>query len=298
MPNISLWGLVVFLTRPYIKLHIIIPLLVGLIIDLIYIYFHENSASWHDAAIILINTPRIFVLILSILITYGLITFFCVQKETTLLFNPNNLLVVEDIVSRAKSYYALSPLPLREWFSPGIVRYFSILLGQHMRGDPKLSYIRVVVFTSPRREAFAKAPYIDREYSLAFGRLHNDSKIPLGVLNSSDLYKILKNMEPKKRQVFVPLPLWVLRNIRRTWPYRVMSPFLRLDFALITYKENDKETVLIEPTGRREVNELSGNDIEPYKELICEITKIICHDPKQWDKFKISADFMKMIKEA
>lgn len=301
MLNVNLLGSLYYFLRRHFTLHIFIPLLIGAIVDAAFIHYLDNI-SWYDAFKKLGTSLQHIIPILSIFFTYSLISYLGVRKETTLRFNPDNLFEVEDIVLQAKSYFALSPLPAREWFSPGIVRYFSILLGRHMQPDQpeagKFSYSRVVVFTSPRRQAFAKAPYIDREYSLAFGRLHRDSRIPLGVLKPRALYAILQKLSPETRKVFVPLPLFVLKIIRNPLFYRLMSPFLRLDFALIDY--GNRKTVLLEPTGCGAVNELSGDSIKPYEELVNAIKEMIYYKDNNDNqvKFKRAADFMKMIEES
>jgi hypothetical protein len=285
----NLWGVLVSFARRIVIQHILYPLLFGVVADVLSMrYITRTAPTWKEVPSHLFAVDHV-AFIVGIVATYICIMYLQVKRETGLTYNVKNLLTVKEKLDGAKSYFALSPISMRQWFNPPALSYFSLLLSeQHpapgAQNEPALGrrfdYVRTAVFSSNRKYSLATTPYLDRDFSFAFAWVHDDFGIPLAFVTTEELCALLDVMEPLERRELISLPRFLRRirwrwieedlrppflprlipNLRAKWAQSFLLSHLNLDFALIDY--GDRKVVLRAPTGKENVSVIGDHELK------------------------------------
>lgn len=230
----------------HLAVHLVVPLMVGLGLELAVIVIHGNFPGWFEFA------KEKATLISGVVAAYLCISTFLVYKETNRHVERSQLKDLEKVLPSAKSLFATCALSLRDWFEPSTQVYFSKLLGRQLESKD-FSHQRVLLFFHNGEVKDSQSLFIDGHWANAMVAIHETFGIDLAFLTRKHIQEILAKLTMDEKRVLGLYPWWVSRA-----PSFVLHLFLRLrrripelDFAFITHKDTPP-TVL--PFSRRGVS--------------------------------------------
>lgn len=214
------------------RLHLILPLLIGIAVEIISTRLWQQLSPEGKEP----RAPiRLAFLIAGIIITYVLIMSWALYKETAQQFEMLQLDVLHEALQGAKTYFAVSTIPLKEWFDPYMQVYFATIV-QHQLEDSNFLHERVLFFFTKRDLQNTQHINLDGYYAKALKDIHIHHHIPLAFLERRNILHIVNSLSFEEAKTIGLYPKWVawlpngfLRKYKLKWRRR----FPELDYALV-----------------------------------------------------------------
>lgn len=263
----------------HLKLHLLIPLVVALGLEyLAAVYSSWRVIGWREFLI------RAALTALVVLLTYFVIMYGLIKKETSIRVSKVDLEVLKDSLSTAESFFATSTIPFKEWFDPVAQVYFSIIVNRRFQST-SFRHTRVFLFFREADIRNLESMYLDGYYSKCLAEMQQNYKVFPAFLKRDKLLSALNSLEredDKKalgcRRFCIPYSIsWSNRrvNFKKKYFYRWRSG--RLDFALVALAGGKKHVLRVSKHGQDvRIEKLEEqNDVSPYEELVGKINDMI-----------------------
>jgi hypothetical protein len=272
----------------HLMIHLIVPLIIGLGLELAVIEYHANFPGWWELA------KEKVTLIVGVVAAYLLISTFLVYKETNRQVERSQLDELEKVLPSANAIFATCALRLKDWFEPSIQVYFSKLLGKNLEGK-NFRHQRVLLFFHNGEIKDCQSPFIDGHWANAMIAIHETFGIDLAVLRRRDIHQILGKLTTDEKKLLGFYPRWLNRG-----PKLLLDISLRLrrripemDFAFITHPQTGPTVLPFSQKGEslKVANEKSVLVYEKLMNLIKE--KI--YEPNEPQRLRANFDFRNKI---
>lgn len=282
----------------HMLVHLFIPLLVGLIFEVSLDYqrghFHEGQHEANGIGFALGIIGQILsdkiVLILGIIVTYLVISFIFLYKETRTQIQRSQLADLNESLEQAESFFATCTLSLQEFFEPSTQLYFSRLIKKEMddKANGKIfKQRRVWIFFSGSDLKDAITQSIGAHYTAALTTIHEYFGIDLAYLPPKEVRRILKALTVEEKILLHYYPRWMKRFPKKLLNYYRRREVSELDFALIGQTGGRNVVIPFSKYGKSLA--VSSNDtktIEVYEKLEGLISKVIYEDASNKDRLK------------
>jgi hypothetical protein len=274
--------------------HLLVPLLVGLIVEMIVVYLNGNFHGWTDFV------REKLSLILGVVITYLVIAGYIIYRETSNQIERSQLEDLADTLATAQSFFATCAISLKEWFDPSTQVYFARIVSQKLL-DSEFRQERVLLFFTEGELKNSKSLYLDGHYAKALIAIHENHGIDLAFIGRKDIYDLLNNLTIEEKKILKIFPRWI------AWcPETVLTIFLHvrrripeLDFAFITHKDKTATVLPFSPSGESLKIEPyeSKESIQIYEKLVCLIRERIYVPNEEPPRLRNKYNFAKKIEE-
>jgi hypothetical protein len=274
--------------------HLLVPLLVGLAVEMVVVARHGNFHGWMDFA------REKLSLILGVVITYLVISSYIIYRETSVQIERAQLEDLAESLATAKSFFATCAISLRDWFDPSTQVYFARIINQKF-SNKNFRHERVLLFFTEADLKNSQTPYLDGHYAKALIGIHENHEIDLAFVGRKDIHDLLHNLTAKEQKALNIFPRWIV------WcPEIVLKIFLRvrrripeLDFAFITHVDNTATVIPFSPHGESlkiETDE-STESIQTYEKLVRLIREKIYILDEEPPRLRNKYNFAKKIAE-
>jgi hypothetical protein len=231
-------------------LHLIIPLLVGLLFHSLVSHYREGR-GWETLLKDLMSFQTA-VFVVGLFVTYLLIMYHLIKKETSMKIRGTDLALLDGTLAQAHSYFATSTIGMEEWFDP-ISQVFLACIVKRKLQQQAFRDERVLLFSRRGEIEELNMPYLDGYYARRVAELHIHWGTPLGFLGRRDIFGALSELSFEERKKLGCYPGWLawcpdrlLRSIPLNW-VRVRMP--ELDFALVENQDGNKSVLLVSKRG-------------------------------------------------
>lgn len=268
-------------------LHLIIPLGIGIIVEyLVESFFLKET----DTSTFGMQSVRTISLIAGVFVSYILIMYFLIKNETSARIAEGDLTYLDEQLDKAHSFFAVSVIPLKEWFDPSMQVYLGKLINRQLTAN-NFQHERALIFFSNRESRNVWAPMMDENhYGRCLAHLHRDYEIPLSFLNRQDIFKILDQLSEEERETLGCYPRWtswhVMRPLRGL-PLRYLNRRIaRLDFALLGNGTGEPVVLRVSKNGEdvRIQRELKGETARLYERVATLIKETVRDKDLQLNK--------------
>ena len=236
--SMSIYEIFMKLMSRHLLSHLIAPLVLGVIVEIVFASIHQGSiVNFRDY---LISWER-FGLYAGILVSYLLIAGWFVNREATEPWRRSETDKVEDTLKDATDFFATCTIPLKSWFEPNVQQYLSHIVKGQLAGQ-KFRQQRVLLFFKDSALDNAKTQYLDGLYAKPLAELHKNYGITLGFLRPEEVNAILDECDCPSR-----------------------------DFAFVTHENPPYETVYLFKKERHQVKITrlkKPDDVASYKKLV------------------------------
>jgi len=200
-----------------------------------------------------------------------------IKKETVTREDNTNLAILQDTLDTATSYFALSIIPIQEWFDPAAQVYLAKLLNRKLASNG-FDHERTLLFFSKKEYENSLRPLMDeRYYGASLARLHKDCGIRLSFLQRGEIFDLLRRLAQTSATDIEALrcyPQWMrwkpIRFMHRLPLHWLRRRIPHLDFALAEQTDGTRSILRIAKRGEeiRIGEEITGKDAQPYERLI------------------------------
>lgn len=241
--------------------HLFIPLTVGFAFEAGVEYYVERvnrELIEHEWFLPI----RLGVVFLSIIGAYFVNAFLILRDEGRYAIDPDGISLINSHLETAKSYFAVSVIDMREWFSPPSLSYLRLL----EKYKEKVQFERVLFFNK-RDMRYVSDYFVGRNAAKLFADYHADNDIRLLYFNPKAKDEPIKKLHKDEQKIFNK---WSFRKtLSKVTRIHHNSP---LDFALIESKTGEIAVLLINKES--EVEEVDGDKIGPYINLVKSIREV------------------------
>lgn len=262
--------------RKHLALHLIVPLVVGSLFNATWVHF-ATAHPWRQFRNDLVS-PDNLVFALGVALTYLVIMYRQVKKETAMTIRGNDLAVLDEELNKASKYFATGAIGLQEWFDP-VSQVFLSSITAHKLDDPNFRDERTLLFVSSGQMKMLDLPVLEGYYAERLVDIHINHRTPLGFLKPEEVRSILNDLQPNTRKTIRAYPRWckwLPEWILDRTPWIVGPGIRRLDFAFITREDNSKSVLLVRKEGENlRVIRVPSEQIPAYEELVNSIKKRI-----------------------
>jgi hypothetical protein len=248
-------------------LHLLVPLFFGLLAQAIFVRL--NGHPWTELV-----SFETLVLVAGVVVAYIAIMHWFIRKETSINILAEDLLVLDDALAQASSFFATSTIGMKEWFDP-ITQVYLASIMKRMLQPQAFRYERTLLLFARKGKGIEvlNAPYLDGYYARSLADIHRLLGIPLSFLSRSEIFDILGRLPfPQKKQVLrcSGFTEWMFDKC----PALLARGYLRrLDFALL--EDNTQNKVVLLVSKKKENVRISrlknAADVEPYSLLVQQI---------------------------
>ena len=216
--------------RRHVWRHLIIPVLVGLLVEGVYRWL--TGANWEKAG-------ETTALLAGILLTYGLVMGIEIWHRTKIGLEQLKVHVLATHLQHAKSLFAVGTMRFHEWFDPAVQVYLATIGEQKLRpGTPDFAYERVLLLASRAAAADLNVDYSDGYYAKCLIEIHKRLHTKLYFLEWPQISEVLGQLTPAQK-----IDLGYYPGFLRFLPGKAQK-------------------VLVRPLGRRRVRNLAVGIIE------------------------------------
>lgn len=249
--------------------HFFLPLLIFLTVEILFEFISPKIGPSWDMLTYYFPYEKLLGL-LTVYITYFAIVALLIRREAAI--RVTNIAALEDILPNARSYFAISPTPLREWFEPSTQTYLSKIVARRFDFQA-FRHERVLVFFTNSQLESVHATYLDEHYARCFKAWHEHFKIELSFLRPAEIFGLLRTLHLNNRTDLGCYPGWIawlpdacLDHFPFWWRRRIRS----LAFALVESDTGTKSVVLFSKRRKRlEISRISDPQaMEPYVALV------------------------------
>jgi hypothetical protein len=251
------------------KLHLVIPMVAALGLDyLTATYTLHRFLSWEEFWL------RALAAGLTVLVTYLVIMYFLIKKETSIRVSGIDLEILRRSLRNATGLFATSTIPFIEWFDPVSQVYFSIIVGQQIV-NRSFRHSRVFLFFGQGEIRNLDSMYLDGYYSKCLAEIHQNYEMKPAFLRPGEIAGLLAQVSPEDAAVF---------GRRRTWfPYWLRLPPRRGSKSVVLaphwwYSRNAFDFALIELPTRKCVLRVSKPGQEVRIERIDDTNKVAAYE--------------------
>lgn len=178
--------------RKHVLFHLIIPLAVGVLVELVYIVREHGQPRE------LLSANHI-ALYAGVFVAYFVVTGLLIRSETDIGIRRIELNDLAGKLRGAKSLFTVAPTPLEEWFDPAAQGYFATLYGERLASDKPFRYERVLIFPARNTRKLLNADYLDGYYAKCLIGIHKRLSIDLYFLEWRDIRAILEQLTPAEK---------------------------------------------------------------------------------------------------
>ena len=268
--------------RKHLVLHLLVPLAIGILVETAYVTIFdidelriiEGNASRSALIMSYLFSFRTLALVAGVFVSYAVVMLILIKKELVIRVDNSDLARLQDALNNAKSYFALSLIPLEEWFDPAVQVYLAKLLNRKLTAS-NFEHQRTLLFFSTVEADNAKRQLMDEYFhARCLAHMHKDCGIPLSYLQRKEIFKILDGMSPDDREALGCYPRWTKRrpfHFYRKLPLRFARRLVQgLDFALVIKQDGSMSVLRVSKHGPevRIAHELRGPRVDPYKRLV------------------------------
>jgi len=298
----SIWWILINRFRKHAKFHLLIPLIGGIIVEGIFEAAVASRThkveSWISFSWVYLYSLRTLTLIAGVTVSYLLVMYILIKKETRVRTDDTSLAVLQDTLNDAKNYYGLSIIPLDEWFDPSVQVYLAKLLNRKLAPDD-FTHERTLLFFSRLEFMKATVPLTDEYHNgRCLAHMHKDCDIPLLFLRRETIFDILERMSPEDKQALGFYPPWtewrLSRRLRRLPLHRLRRRVEQMDFAVVERSDDTMAVLRVAKCGEevRVDQETTGTAAEPYIRLLTEIRNTV-YNPRT-KRLKANHDFVRI----
>jgi hypothetical protein len=176
--------------RRHLVFHLVIPLIVGILVEAIYANFWD-AVAWHVLPFQLFSPHRI-ALYVGVATAYIVVVGVLIRSETNIGLRRIELHDLALKLRGSKSFFAIAPTPLSEWFDPALQAYFVTLFGERLRSKRPFRYERVLLLPSRASRKSLNSDYLDGYFAKCLIDIHRQMGIDLYFLEWSDIALVLK----------------------------------------------------------------------------------------------------------
>ena len=265
--KIGFWRVFAKLVTTHWKSHLATPFIIALLVEPVW-----GGVSLKDQSLPQFIFSREGLVshlsILTIIVTYLVITVLSVQKETKASWTDVSGEQLREALRNAVSFFATCTIPLEQWYEPDTQTYLSDLVKE--KYENRLPQNRVLLFKREEDLLAVNQQHLDQYYAKPLVRIHHNYKIPLAYLKPDELGGILND--------------FTLENKAARWEkLKTMSgPGRRgtistLDFALVKDSQGRHSIYTFDKTG--DYIELivikDSKTIQPYINLRNDIWQLV-----------------------
>ena len=294
--SLSIWGIIFDRLKHHSVSHLIIPLLGGLAVEALIHKAVEKFFGHNDEVTKFVSTLgfRFSILVLGVVLSWLLIMFVILWRETNKRIEESALAVLEESLRKAVRYHGVSVIRLTEWFDPALLLYVSRLMHRKLEAD-NLRHERTLLFFSDREQEKSKVEMTDEYYyGKCLARLHQDLRIPLSFLTRKDIFALLDKLGEEEKQALDLYPRWTnwkfMKRVQKVPLRRLRSRIPSLDFAVVTNSDGTTTVLRGSKHGERVSikPETSNEKIKPYEDLIVKIRGVVYES----DRLRASHNFL------
>lgn len=274
------FGLVWKVLKKHWKDHILIPFVIGIILELSsewaigYLGDHHHSLP--------LTILRIGILVFSLIITYFIIIWQIQKKDAKYVYTDQIRNLLDDTLEGATRYFAVSIGDIERWFVPSSLMYFLDLL----RFD-SVKYERIFVFIDEEKYKFDEDFYQGESMANVLFILHKQADIKAACFSPKEFNEILDSLEPETKKKLKINQTWLgycrrkfkMTKSNKRVMYQRKQIELNLDFA---YVEKPGDDCVLLTDKDNEPDRITNRDmVEAYKDLVAKIeAKIYIDDEK------------------
>ena len=265
-----IWKILFRIFRRHVTYHLLIPLFVGVCVDLLLKASMRHARSTSGVKEYTLSFEWLG-LVGGIFAAYFVIMYFVVNEETTARIDLGGQAILSGSLKGAVSYFAVNTIGVREWFGPAMQEYLSVI-AKHKEENHGLKYERVMLFFRRRDFDALSTPYLDYNYAHAVAQIHKSYGIPISYLQRRDIQRIFSHLTVGQRKAIgcyhrliswwpnwmLKLPLW------RLWPR-----MLGMGFVLIERFDNERVVLRVTKDGDNMIiTKVYGHAVDPYAKVV------------------------------
>jgi hypothetical protein len=183
--------------RRHLVFHLVIPLIIGVLVEAIYTHFWD-AVTWSVLPSQLLSGHRI-ALYVGVATAYVVVIGVLIRSETNIGLRRIELHDLTLKLRGSKSFFAIAPTPLSEWFDPALQVYFVTLFGERLRSNPPFRYERVLLLPSRTSRKYLNSDYLDGYFAKCLIEIHKQMGINLYFLEWSAIAEVLKCLTREER---------------------------------------------------------------------------------------------------
>lgn len=184
--------------RRHALFHLVIPLVVGLLVEAIYMNFKSGTFSWKEVSTQLLSDHS-YVLYLGVVAAYITVIGLLIRSETTIGLRRIDLYNLVVKLRGATSLFAVAPTPLDEWFDPAAQVYLATLLGERLSSTSAFRYERVLLMPSRKSRKYLNSDYLEGYFARCLISIHKHLGISLYFLEWEEVAGILSKLNTREK---------------------------------------------------------------------------------------------------
>jgi hypothetical protein len=226
-----------------------------------------------------------------------------IKNETSIRLRRLDIEILKDTLSTAKSFFATSTIPFKEWFDPVSQIYFSTIINRQFQ-DTTFYHARVFLFFKESDIKNLDSVYLDGYYSKCIADMHLNYNIPAGFLKRDEILNILGRLIEEDKKALgcyrFWIPYWVSwrqgRRVKKIYLSRLRCRPDRLDFAFVELLDGSKCVLHVSKHGQdvriEKIEEV--NRVSPYENLITAIKNELYLSGSSPLRIQVEHDFTKL----
>jgi len=176
--------------RKHAFFHLLIPLLVGVVVEALYAYYVDRvgTAGLPDY---LLSSHRI-ALYAGIFIAYVVVIGFLIRSETNIGSRRRKLDALAEKLRGVKSLFVVAPTPFEEWFDPAAQVYLATIYGARLNAP--FRYERVILLPGKNAERNLDSDYLDGYHAKCLLDIHRCLNIELYLMYWKHINRVLRQL--------------------------------------------------------------------------------------------------------
>jgi hypothetical protein len=191
-----LYRIVSHIFRKHVLFHLLIPLVVGVVIEALYRLLFVGK-KWWELPEELLSYERM-VLYVGIFLAYLLVIMIMIRKDTNIGLEQLHLSVLEEKLKDAKGIFALGTMNFDEWFAPAVQVYLATFLERKM-GTTPFTYERILLLYGRSVRRDLQSDYIDGYHAKCLINMHKRLGIKLYFLGQSEIYELIDKLSQEEK---------------------------------------------------------------------------------------------------
>ena len=220
-----LWKILARILTKHVGLHLIVPLIVGLLFHAVAVHFIHQT-PWSESLSDLWSLEAI-IFVAGLLLTYTIIMYFLIRSETSARISGTDLAVLDSMMKDSVSYFATSTIRMKEWFDPISQVFLSTIIKRKLQ-QTSFRDERVLLLWRRNELDDLHSMFLDGYYARRLSEVHIQCGTPVAYLSRQEIIAIVKKLSPQEKE-----HLGYSRSVvSKIWPQ-----LRQLDFALIQKKD-------------------------------------------------------------
>jgi hypothetical protein len=255
--------------RESFYLHLLLPLAVSVVVGSLVARATGSITGFGVEQLIDYWVFKKIFELLAVYVTFIVVMVRLIQRDTRTRIA--NLGALEETLTQGKSFFALAPISLSEWYEPSVQVYLTRLFAQQSK-LPQFQHERVLVFFTESSLEDAHASFLDGYYARCLIRQHQAFGASLGFIGPKDIRALLSQLSVSNRRALGCYPLLVawlpglfLTHINPAWLRRRIR---ELAFAVVTDSDGRLSVIRFQK-GRRilTVSPVKETELQPFLEF-------------------------------